>query len=78
MVGPPLRCSPEMPHQQLVRGPAIGHVGSGAVGDHHEASAAQDMEDDASADGFFLKIGKDLGWEGFVMYLKDEMHLKYE
>ena len=51
-----------MPRQQLVRGPAIGHVGGGAVGDHHEASAAQDMEDDASADGFFFKNGKNLGW----------------
>lgn len=77
MVGPPLRCSPEMPRQQLVRGPAIGHVGSGAVGDHHEASAAHGRR--CVCRWIFLeKIGKDLGWEGFVMYLKDEMHLKYE
>lgn len=62
--GTPLRCSPEMPRQQLVRGPAIGHVGSGAVGDHHEASAA-DMEDDASADGFFFKkMGRI--WDGKI------------
>ena len=66
-----------MPRQQLVRGPAIGHVGSGAVGDHHEASAA-DMEDDASADGFFLKKWEEFGMGRYMMYLKNEMHLKYE